>query len=287
MATHLPILLLLAFAFCFSSVNAESGRKGLRTKEGNLENVIQLGRRIPSNRIDPSRAKGKKKNSRENGGHSEKVDTSKLPRSSEIFSSTDDDIKERVEDRISAWTFLPKENSKPFQVQHFGLEDAKAKFDYFGNKSALETNELMATVVLYLSNVSQGGQILFPESEFENYRLKKRIRPDCRNISYELRPTKGNAILFFNSHLNASLDRSSVHKRCPILEGEMWCATKFFHMRAITGEKVPFQLDSSDCSNEDENCPRWAAIGECERNPTFMIGSPDYYGTCRKSCNAC
>lgn len=97
-----------------------------------------------------------------------------------------------------------------------------------------------------------------------------------------LRPVKGNAILFFMVHPNASPDMAGSHARCPVLEGEMWCAAKLFYVRAIDGEK-----GLSECNDEDENCPRWAAFGECQRNPVFMIGSPDYYGTCRKSCNAC
>ena len=67
----------------------------------------------------------------------------------------------------------------------------------------------------------------------------------------------------------------------------MWCATKFFHLRAIGRENVSFKLDGGECTDEDENCPKWASIGECQRNPIYMIGSPDYSGTCRKSCNVC
>ena len=45
-------------------------------------------------------------------------------------------------------------------------EEAKRRYDYLGNKSAWEVGEpLMATLVLYLSNVSRGGEISFPESK--------------------------------------------------------------------------------------------------------------------------
>lgn len=113
------------------------------------------------------------------------------------------------------------------------------------------------------------------------------IWSDCTKSSNAVRPIKGNAILFFNLHLNASPDKTSSHARCPVPEGEMWCATKFFYIKPVANVKAQSQEDNSDCSDEDDNCPKWAAIGECERNPVFMIGSPDYYGTCRKSCNAC
>jgi prolyl 4-hydroxylase len=49
---------------------------------------------------------------------------------------------------------------------HYGLEEVEKNYDYFGNKSRLElTKPLMATVILYLSNVTRGGEIFFPESE--------------------------------------------------------------------------------------------------------------------------
>ncbi|GMP24522.1 hypothetical protein CsSME_00001763 [Camellia sinensis var. sinensis] len=176
------------YLFIYLFILFFSKTKALASIKANQDKIIRLGHSIQSNRIDPSRViqlswrpRGflseeecdrlifwtkSKENSIQNGGDSGKVGTSKLPRSSEISSSMNDDIEATIEERISAWTFLPKENSKPFQVLHFGLEDTKEKYDYFGNKSMLALNEtLMATVILYLSNVSHGGQILFPESE--------------------------------------------------------------------------------------------------------------------------
>ncbi|MBA0740352.1 hypothetical protein Gogos_013559 [Gossypium gossypioides] len=194
-----------------------------------------------------------------------------------------DTVLAMIEERISAWTFLPKENSKPLYVQHYGLEETEQNLDYFGNKSTWALSEpLMATVILYLSNVTKGGEILFPDSE-----SKSETWSDCTKTSNIQKPVKGNAVLFFTTHLNGSPDSSSSHARCPVLEGEMWCATKFFYLRAVTGETISFDSSRNECSDEDPSCPEWAAVGECQRNPVFMVGSPDYYGTCRKSCNAC
>lgn len=57
-------------------------------------------------------------------------------------------------------------NSKSLSVLHFGPEDLKQNYNYFDDKSAEQVGQpLLATVILYLSNVSQGGQILFPRSK--------------------------------------------------------------------------------------------------------------------------
>lgn len=117
--------------------------------------------------------------------------------------------------------------------------------------------------------------------------MQSDIWSDCTKNSNMLRPSVGNAILFFSLNLDATPDRSSHHARCPIIEGDLWFATKFFYLKSINTSKNPPQSDNADCTDEDENCPGWAARGECKRNYVFMIGSPDYYGTCRKSCNVC
>ncbi|XP_016564594.2 probable prolyl 4-hydroxylase 12 isoform X2 [Capsicum annuum] len=282
-----------------------ASRKELRTKEVNGDGIIQLGHPVRSNRFDPSRVvqlswrprvflyrdflsaeetdhlislvHGKRNSSTSDNAS---VDAVKFPTTG-IPIDAKDPISSRIEERISAWTFLPKGNSWPLHVLHSEGEKSKGNYGYFERDSALKSNEpLMATVILYLSNVTRGGQILFPESE-------NKILSDCTKCSDTLRPTKGNAIVFFNVHLDASPDKSSSHARCPVTDGEMWYAIKFFYLRSITVQKDPVQSDDDTCTDEDENCARWAATGECEKNPVFMVGSPDYYGTCRKSCNVC
>lgn len=125
------------------------------------------------------------------------------------------------------------------------------------------------------------------EYSFNQSQVKNKIWSDCTKVSSVQRPIKGNAILFFTLHPNASPDESSSHARCPVLEGEMWCAAKFFQIREVKKEKISTESVGDECTDEDEDCPHWAAKGECQRNPLFMVGSPDYYGTCRKSCQAC
>ncbi|PIN22264.1 Prolyl 4-hydroxylase alpha subunit [Handroanthus impetiginosus] len=308
MATHLTILHIFVLVITFGGSFAQSSRKELRSKEMNQDNVIRLGHPVPSNSIDPSQViqlswqprvflyrnflseeecdyliswvHGKKSNNMERDD-SAKIDMNNIPTNFGVSMDANDEIARKIDERISAWTFLPIEYSKSLQFLHFGHEDSNRNYNYFHNKSATQVGEpLLATVILYLSNVSQGGQILFPQ-------LENKMWSDCTKNSYVLKPTRGNAILFFNLHLNATPDRRSFHARCPVLKGDMWCATKFFYLKDVNTQNDPSQTYDADCTDEDENCSQWAATGECQRNPVFMIGSPDYYGTCRKSCDAC
>lgn len=295
MATHLSILCVFLLVIAFGGSVVQSSQKELRTRTMNQDIKIQGGHQMRSRTVDPSKViqlswqpriflyRGflSEKECDHLISLGEKVDMNMVSASSNVSLDTEDEIAARIEARISAWTFLPKEYGKPLRMLHFGSEGSKQNYNYFDNKSTQLLGEpLLATVVLYLSHVVQGGRILFPESE-------KKMWSDCTKSSDTLKPTKGNAIVFFNLHLNATHDKSSSHARCPVEEGEMWCATKTFHLKGTSRENDSMQSDGVDCTDEDENCPHWASLGECQRNSIFMIGSPDYYGTCRKSCNAC
>nr|KJB37308.1 hypothetical protein B456_006G199000 [Gossypium raimondii] len=178
MASLVSIFLLL-FTCSFSNFSAES-RKELKDKED-----IHLRHLVQSNVIDPSRVmqlSWRPRVFQYSGflmdeecdllislGHGAKegilginddraiVETRRQLASSETLLNTNDTVLAMIEERISAWTFLPKENSKPLYVQHYGLEETEQNLDYFGNKSTWALSEpLMATVILYLSNVTKG-----------------------------------------------------------------------------------------------------------------------------------
>ncbi|KAH6770888.1 hypothetical protein C2S52_015691 [Perilla frutescens var. hirtella] len=308
MATTLAILRIFLLAVTFGASSASNIRKELRTEEMNQDQIIQLSHPVQPKSIDPSQVvqlswqprvflyrgflseeecdyliswfHGKKSYTMQDGD-SLMVDTNNIRDDLGISVDADDEIARRIEERIYAWTFLPKQNSKSLSILHFGPEASKQHYHYFDTKSVEQVGEpLLATVILYLSNVSQGGQLLFPQS-------KSGIWSDCTKSSKIFGHSRGNAIVFFNLHLNATPDRSSHHARCPVIQGDLWVATKFFYLKSISTTKDLARADDADCTDEDESCPDWAAVGECQKNSVFMIGSPDYYGTCRKSCNAC
>lgn len=102
-------------------------------------------------------------------------------------------------------------------------------------------------------------------------------------IYHTVKPHRGDALLFFNLHPNAVPDPESLHAGCPVIEGEKWSATKWIHVDSFdktTGA-------SGDCVDQNENCERWAALGECTKNPEYMVGDAELPGFCRRSCKSC
>lgn len=100
-----------------------------------------------------------------------------------------------------------------------------------------------------------------------------------------MNPKKGDALLFFSLHPDATTDPSSLHGSCPVIVGEKWSATKWIHVRSF--DKPSKRGAQGECVDEDEHCPKWAAVGECEKNPVYMVGSENSDGFCRKSCGVC
>ncbi|XP_013670493.1 probable prolyl 4-hydroxylase 12 isoform X2 [Brassica napus] len=290
MASHSQIFLILMIMSSSSSPFCFGGsRKELRDKD---ESYTQSNYVVGSKSVDPRRVlqlswlprvflyRGFL--SEEECDHliSLRKETSEVKSGDADGKTQLDPIVAGIEEKISAWTFLPRENSSPIKLRSYTSEKTGKKLDYFGEDSSSVWHEsLLATIILYVINTTQGGELLFPNSEVKT----KNSWSDCSETGNILRPVKGNAVLFFTRHLNASLDPRSTHFRCPVLKGELLAATKLIYAK----KQARNDEDSGECSDEDENCGQWAELGECKKNPVYMIGSPDYFGTCRKSCNAC
>ncbi|OAP02609.1 hypothetical protein AXX17_AT3G31070 [Arabidopsis thaliana] len=193
-----------------------------------------------------------------------------------------DDIVANVEAKLAAWTFLPEENGEALQILHYeNGQKYDPHFDYFYDKKALELGgHRIATVLMYLSNVTKGGETVFPNWKGKTPQLKDDSWSKCAKQGYAVKPRKGDALLFFNLHLNGTTDPNSLHGSCPVIEGEKWSATRWIHVRSFGKKKLV-------CVDDHESCQEWADAGECEKNPMYMVGSETSLGFCRKSCKAC
>nr|VDD27992.1 unnamed protein product [Brassica oleracea] len=196
-----------------------------------------------------------------------------------------DEIVSNVESRLAAWTFLPEENGESMQILHYeNGQKYEPHFDYFHDEVNLQLGgHRIATVLMYLSNVKKGGETVFPMWEGATNQPKDDTWTECAKEGYAVKPVKGDALLFFNLHLNATTDPSSLHGSCPVVEGEKWSATRWIHVKSF--DRVVNK--TSGCVDENESCSKWAKAGECKKNPTYMVGSDTDHGYCRKSCKVC
>ncbi|KAE8698218.1 Prolyl 4-hydroxylase 2 [Hibiscus syriacus] len=198
-----------------------------------------------------------------------------------------DPIVDGIEEKISTWTFLPKENGEGIQVLRYEHgQKYEPHYDYFVDKvNIARGGHRIATVLMYLTNVTKGGETVFPEAEESPLHTTpaKDDLSDCAKKGIAVKPKRGDALLFFSLYPNAIPDPSSLHAGCPVIEGEKWSATKWIHVDS-------FDKDLSaggNCTDLNESCERWAALGECSKNPEYMIGSPELPGYCRRSCKVC
>ncbi|KAK9272241.1 hypothetical protein L1049_002612 [Liquidambar formosana] len=198
-----------------------------------------------------------------------------------------DEVVADVEARIAAWTFLPEENGESIQILHYeNGQKYEPHFDFFHDKANQELGgHRVATVLMYLSDVERGGETVFPNAEEKMSQPKDDNWSDCAKNGYAVKPMKGDALLFFSLHPDATTDSDSLHGSCPVIEGEKWSATKWIHVRSF--DKPIKSTASGECVDEDANCPKWAQAGECEKNPLYMVGTEGANGYCRKSCKVC
>ncbi|XP_010554021.1 PREDICTED: probable prolyl 4-hydroxylase 7 [Tarenaya hassleriana] len=196
-----------------------------------------------------------------------------------------DEVVANVEDRLAAWTFLPEENGESIQVLHYEYgQKYEPHFDYFHDQANIALGgHRFATVLMYLSTVEKGGETIFPMAEAKDSQPKDDSWSECAKKGYAVKPRKGDALLFFNLHPNATTDPSSLHGSCPVIEGEKWSATRWIHVKSFDRSLK----SKSKCVDENENCVTWAKAGECDKNPTYMVGTDEEPGFCRKSCKVC
>ncbi|RLN43352.1 hypothetical protein C2845_PM01G04080 [Panicum miliaceum] len=192
--------------------------------------------------------------------------------SSGVFlTKTQDEVVARIEERIAAWTFVPPENGEPIQVLRYkNGEKYEPHFDFFNDKqNQLIGGQRIATVLMYLSHVKMAGETIFPDSEDQLTQEKDGTWSECATLGYAVKPVKGDALLFFSLHPNATTDTKILHGSCPVVEGEKWSATKWIHVRSLSSG-FP-KARTGGCQDEDDMCPRWAAAGECAKNPEYMV----------------
>jgi prolyl 4-hydroxylase len=140
------------------------------------------------------------------------------------FKRGENELLQRIERRISELVDWPVEHGEPIQVLHYEPGgEYKPHYDYFdpahpGNQEVLaQGGQRIATLIMYLNNVSRGGSTVFPE------------------IGLDVLPRKGHAVYFAYCDDAGTLDVRTLHGGSPVGSGEKWIATKWFRQQPYVG----------------------------------------------------
>uniref|UniRef100_A0A061R8P5 procollagen-proline 4-dioxygenase n=1 Tax=Tetraselmis sp. GSL018 TaxID=582737 RepID=A0A061R8P5_9CHLO len=133
-----------------------------------------------------------------------------------------------VEDRIAAWTSVPAGHGEPFNLLRYEQgQHYDSHYDVFDETYGPQPSQRLATVLVYLSDVEEGGETVFPLEGRGG--LERLIGIDYKScdLGFKYKPRKGDALLFYSLHPNGTIDRHSLHGGCPVVRGEKWVMTKW------------------------------------------------------------
>jgi prolyl 4-hydroxylase len=126
------------------------------------------------------------------------------------------EVAERIDRRLAALAHWSPECTEPFQLQKYGqTQEYRPHYDWLDPDSAGHRPHLarggqrLATFVLYLCDVEQGGGTVFP------------------SLGLEVFPKKGNALWFLNTDSNHQPDTQTLHGGAPVVKGIKIIANKW------------------------------------------------------------
>ncbi|MBE9608631.1 2OG-Fe(II) oxygenase [Chitinilyticum piscinae] len=137
-----------------------------------------------------------------------------------FFRLREDDFIARIDERLAALMHWPITHAEDMQILNYqpGAE-YKPHYDYFppqdaGSNQHLSTaGQRVSTLVMYLNDVEEGGETVFPE------------------LGVAVPPRKGSAVYFEYCNSRSQVDPLTLHGGAPVRKGEKWIATKWLRER--------------------------------------------------------
>ncbi|MBA0560679.1 hypothetical protein Golob_017563, partial [Gossypium lobatum] len=144
-----------------------------------------------------------------------------------------DKIIRNIEQRIADFTFIPVEHGEGLQVLHYEVgQKYEPHYDYFMDEfNTKNGGQRIATVLMYLSDVEEGGETVFPSAKGNISAVPWwNELSECGKGGLSVKPKMGDALLFWSMKPDATLDPSSLHGGCPVIRGNKWSSTKWMRV---------------------------------------------------------
>lgn len=126
------------------------------------------------------------------------------------------DVITSVEKRVSDIMGIPIDHGEGLHILNYKPgQEYKEHFDYFASTSNSANNNRIATLVIYLNDVEEGGNTFFPK------------------LNFSVCPRKGMAVYFEYFYNNQMLNELTLHGGAPVVKGEKWIATQWMRRKKI------------------------------------------------------
>ncbi|KAH6557550.1 hypothetical protein KP509_1Z107200 [Ceratopteris richardii] len=131
-----------------------------------------------------------------------------------------------VEQKMARATMVPVSHGEAFNVLRYEIgQKYNSHYDFFNPAEyGPQKSQRMASFLLYLSDVEEGGETMFPFEGYKNMDIGYDYK-EC--IGLKVKPRQGDALLFYSMFHNGTFDKASLHGSCPVIKGEKWVATKW------------------------------------------------------------
>ncbi|KAJ9508078.1 hypothetical protein QJQ45_021435 [Haematococcus lacustris] len=156
----------------------------------------------------------------------------------------------------------------------------------------LQNGNRYATVLLYLSEVEEGGETTLPLATALDEAAQTLDNPSlcASRMGIAIKPVKGDALLFFDMNIQATKgDRFALHASCPTLKARPLAGTATdacWVVAASVGDMGSYDAaqQGGRCADTGSNCAAKAKEGACETEAETLMGPA---GTCRRTCKDC
>jgi len=142
-----------------------------------------------------------------------------------------DKIIKNIERRVAQVTMIPEENQEAMQLLRYeNGQKYEPHNDYFHDKvnARPETGgQRVATILMYLTTVEEGGETVFPKAD---KKVQGKEWSACAKKGLAVKSFKGDAVLFYSLKPDGEPDPASLHGSCPTTKGVKWSATKWIHV---------------------------------------------------------
>lgn len=137
-----------------------------------------------------------------------------------FFTLNENPFIAKLDRRIADVMHWPIENGEGLQILNYKVGgEYKTHFDYFppedpGSAAHIaKGGQRVSTMVIYLNDVEQGGETIFP------------------NVQLSVVPKKGSAVYFEYCNSLGQIDPQTLHGGTPVVAGEKWIATKWMRQQ--------------------------------------------------------